>query len=740
VLLCVPLFLCSPALAAKRAPRPGHAILEAKAARDSARAAWTRERWSGTLAGLRKAQERLDAASDRYRLALRDAPLPATVPAREREAWGEVALELAESGVWGRSLELLRGPLRSPPAFRPIEALAAGTTRTPKAGLDVLPWPPDRVSRARSADEATLYVAAQLSDAAALPPSARTARWLLLDEGRPATARAWARITLARSLARAGETLLAREILARARSRTSQENLLFADLTASLGDTVAAAHQLSGIAARTDLPTADRYAAAMRAAGWAQGAVTPDSMSEREWMGLLRSLNDVGEPSLALRLLDARRKPAPDAAATAEREDLRALLLYRARRYENAAAEYRRLLTRAKRPAPSRADLWLGLARSLRALHQFRASDSAFVLAAGMDSAGTVAETAAWERSREWEDQKPPGEAALVLRWARGRVRSEPLASTVRLHEAIAWIRADSLARADSALAPPGPEGDARIPFWRGWVASALGDTARARASYRRAWEADAWSYEGVRARELSSVRVDATQGVPGSRSRHGVRHSLAPPPQARILNAVGFHDLSLETLRACAMGESEERANGCIDQLEDEGVFRVGRADQTLDLRLRFPPAFAGAVFRASDKESLSAPFLWSIMRLESGYNPAARSRAGALGLLQLMSPTASRLAGRTVPVDSLTDPVLNVELGARYLRRLAREFGDLRPVAAAYNSGEDAVRRWIAAHPRIDDLWVELIPYRETRDYVKQTYAAMRRYEAVYDATPSR
>jgi soluble lytic murein transglycosylase len=308
-----------------------------------------------------------------------------------------------------------------------------------------------------------------------------------------------------------------------------------------------------------------------------------------------------------------------------------------------------------------------------------------------------------------------------------------------RVHEAISWIQADSLAAADSVLAGPGPE-DARVLFWRGWVASARGDSVRAFAAYRRAWEADPWSYEGVRARELCGLPVEATQGVPEARARHGVRPSLPPPLQARVLNVVGFRDLSLEMMRACAMGEAEPRANGCIDALEEEGIFRVGRADLNLDLRLRFPPAFAGAVFRASEEESLSAAFIWSIMRQESGYNPAARSRAGALGLLQLMVPTASRLAGHTVTESALPDPDLNVRLGAMYLRRLAREFGDPRPVAAAYNSGEDAVRRWIAPRPRIDDLWVELIPYWETRGYVKQTYAAMRRYEAVYDASPAR
>jgi tetratricopeptide (TPR) repeat protein len=736
VSLHAPLAHSAPALQGKHV----HEILAAKAVRDSARAGWLRERWSGTLEALRSAQVRLDDASGRYRTVLLAAALPASLPRKERDAWTDVALDLAEEGVWPKALRLLRGPLASPSPLIPVEALAAGKAESPKAGLDALAWPPDGAPKSaiKASDEAGLFVAAMLADSAGVPRASRSARWLLLGEGRPATARAWARASLVRSLLAGGEPLLAKEILTRAPSRTNRETVLLADITAGIGDTTAAARLLVAAAARSDLATADRYAAGKRAAEWTQGTAG-DSLSEREWMGLLRSLADVGEAERALRLMDARRRPPPDPAAASEREELRASLLYRARRYEAAATAYRDLLARPRRPPASRADPALGLARSLRALRRFDASDSAFVLATVLDSAGTVREAAAWERAREWEDQKSPREAAGILRWARGKVRTEPLASTVRVHEAVAWIRTDSLAAADSALAGPGPE-DARVFFWRGWIASAAGDSSKALASYRRAWELDPWSYEGVRARELSGLKVDATQGVPDARAKHALRRTQPPPAPARVLYVVGFRDLSLETLRSCAMGESEPRANGCIDALEEEGIFRVGRANLDLDLRLRFPPAFAGAVFKASAEESLSAPFLWSIMRLESGYNPAARSRAGALGLLQLLVPTASRLTGRPVSEDSLLDPDLNVRLGAMYLRQLAREFGDLRPVAAAYNSGEEAVRRWVAARPRIDDLWVELIPYRETRDYVKQTYAAMRRYEAVYEATPAR
>ena len=167
--------------------------------------------------------------------------------------------------------------------------------------------------------------------------------------------------------------------------------------------------------------------------------------------------------------------------------------------------------------------------------------------------------------------------------------------------------------------------------------------------------------------------------------------------------------------------------------------MFRVGPRALLPEGRLDFPPAYPRDVLRAAAAESVSAALLWAIMRQESAYDRQARSKAGALGLLQLMPKTASQLAGRSVPEDSLTDAGLNVRLGARYVRALLREFGDARAVLASYNAGEDAVRRWKRDGAPIDDEWVERIPYRETRDYVKQVYAAWRRYEALYGPATS-
>src|SRR6185436_15365421 len=87
------LLSAAPAHAAPARPGPGE-ILAAQASRDSARALWLNARWSGTLASLRAAQERLDRASERYATALDQATLPSTITARDRNAWTKVAMYL----------------------------------------------------------------------------------------------------------------------------------------------------------------------------------------------------------------------------------------------------------------------------------------------------------------------------------------------------------------------------------------------------------------------------------------------------------------------------------------------------------------------------------------------------------------------------------------------------------------------------------------------------------------------
>ncbi len=231
--LHAPLARSAPAPVPARAARE---IFAAHAARDSARATWTRERWSGSLASLKLAQVRLDQASARYDAALDQAPLPTSIKAPERAAWSEIALDLAERRAWSKALALLRGPLRSPFETLPVEALAAGNVENPMSGLRVLDWRSDRGFReARAPGEAGLFVAATLSDSARALRSSRSARWLLLDGRRSSMARTWARSSLARSLASGGEPLLARELLARAPSRSTPETLLLADLTAAAG-------------------------------------------------------------------------------------------------------------------------------------------------------------------------------------------------------------------------------------------------------------------------------------------------------------------------------------------------------------------------------------------------------------------------------------------------------------------------------------------------------------------------
>ncbi|MFE8646310.1 lytic transglycosylase domain-containing protein [Sphingomonas sp. NCPPB 2930] len=119
----------------------------------------------------------------------------------------------------------------------------------------------------------------------------------------------------------------------------------------------------------------------------------------------------------------------------------------------------------------------------------------------------------------------------------------------------------------------------------------------------------------------------------------------------------------------------------------------------------------FSDLVHTASRRYSLDSRLLHAIIRVESNGNPRARSRAGALGLMQVMPGTGARYGVKN-PAD-LMQPDVNIDVGARYLSDLSRMFGDrLDLVVAAYNAGEGAVIRYGRAVP----------PYAETQDYVQR------------------
>ncbi|MEB3332586.1 MAG: lytic transglycosylase domain-containing protein, partial [Synechococcaceae cyanobacterium] len=125
-----------------------------------------------------------------------------------------------------------------------------------------------------------------------------------------------------------------------------------------------------------------------------------------------------------------------------------------------------------------------------------------------------------------------------------------------------------------------------------------------------------------------------------------------------------------------------------------------------------------------AARRDGLALPLLLGIAKQESRFSPAVRSPVGAVGLLQLMPETAAELAGGAISTSELENPGRNAELGGRYLAQLLAQWGnDPLLAVASYNAGPGAVQGWLGPRLRqMPELWVEAIPYPETRHYVKK------------------
>ena len=154
-------------------------------------------------------------------------------------------------------------------------------------------------------------------------------------------------------------------------------------------------------------------------------------------------------------------------------------------------------------------------------------------------------------------------------------------------------------------------------------------------------------------------------------------------------------------------------------------------------------PWARAAAVTSLSNARAQGLPpeMLWGIMRQESAYDPDAVSYADAIGLLQLLPSTAERVArgaGVTFRRDMLFDPEWNTRLAASYVRTLVDAHGV--PLAfAAFNAGGHRVDEWLERSGEMDlDLFVEEIPFDQTRGYIRRVTSHYARY--LYLRDPAR
>lgn len=299
------------------------------------------------------------------------------------------------------------------------------------------------------------------------------------------------------------------------------------------------------------------------------------------------------------------------------------------------------------------------------------------------------------------------------------------------------------------------PISRARAAYWLGRTYEQAGRIEDARSQYQVA-ATDEFTYYGQLARVKLGARSVGLPPVPQPTETD--RSAFAQNDLARVL--VLLIKAGHEGDAAILYPELARRlpSGGQVALLaafaEERGDYRlalqVGKlaADRNLGAeRLAFP--LEAIPEKARHQSAIETAIVYAIARQESAFDPRARSRAGALGLLQLIPTTAAATArqiGVSFSRDRLTlDPGYNATLGAAHLRALTDEFGGSYILTfAAYNAGKSRVREWIQRFgdprdPRVDPVdWVESIPYGETRNYVQRVTENLQVYRERLDGAP--
>lgn len=166
------------------------------------------------------------------------------------------------------------------------------------------------------------------------------------------------------------------------------------------------------------------------------------------------------------------------------------------------------------------------------------------------------------------------------------------------------------------------------------------------------------------------------------------------------------------------------------------KSIYLCNNDDLFNQLSLRFPLAHKSAIFQNSKRFQIAVPLIYAVIRQESAFFENISSSVGATGLMQIMPQTAKQVARKSKISykgrNELFVADKNINIGVAYLKNLSDKYDDnMIFMIAAYNAGPRQVNHWIKHNPHKDmDIWIETIPWAETRNYVKNVIA----FYAVY------
>ncbi len=345
----------------------------------------------------------------------------------------------------------------------------------------------------------------------------------------------------------------------------------------------------------------------------------------------------------------------------------------------------------------------------------------------GQDDAQAIAVRLALESA--WHLQP---DAAVQL--ARVRHFGDARVTEWRVRTALRNLQWKTLLKILPALGPA-----VSRPEWRYWKARALAATGqddRAVALYQSL--ADGMDYYAFLAADRLNLDYNITQEPSQPAPEVIVQLGLRPGfLRARELFFAGLYTYA--NAEWVAASATLSRPARCQTALMAQQWGWSGRAMQTLanagcwgDLSISYPLAYSGTLAPRAQQLDLDLPWVYGLIRSESVFRPDAVSSAGALGLMQLMPATGRRVAARLgLTLDghgALLDPDTNLAVGSSYLGHLLQRFdGNELLATAAYNAGPDRVLAWLPQSGSLPaDVWVDTIPFWETRNYVRNVMSA--------------